>query len=114
MRSEAGKRRWVQRGPRGGSVGVDVERPFEGAWIGTDEAGKGDYFGPLVASAVYVDERLRELLATLGVRDSKKLSDPQVRRLAQEVRLVCEDKCAEVVIPPERYNALYAQFRAEG
>src|SRR5438067_75888 len=56
----------------------------------------------------------KELLATVGVRDSKKLSDPQVRRLAREVRLVCGEGCAEVVVPPERYNALYAQFRAEG
>jgi ribonuclease HIII len=24
-------------------------------WIGMDESGKGDYFGPLVAAAVYLD-----------------------------------------------------------
>jgi ribonuclease HIII len=102
------------RGPRGTSLGVDVQRPFDTPWIGSDEAGKGDYFGPLVASAVYVDDRLLELLATLGVRDSKQLSDSQNRRLAHDVRVICGDGCAEVVIPPERYNTLYAQFRAEG
>ncbi len=93
---------------------VNVERPFDAPWIGSDESGKGDYFGPLVAGAVYVDDRIRELLVTLGVRDSKRLSDPQARRLAQDVRIICGDKCAEVVVPPERYNGLYAQFRAEG
>jgi len=96
------------------TTNIDVERPFDAPWIGSDESGKGDYFGPLVAAAVYVDDRLRELLATLGARDSKKLSDAQNRRLAQEVRVVCGEGCAEVVVPPERYNALYAQFRAEG
>lgn len=101
-------------GPRGSSTGVDVERPFDAPWIGSDESGKGDYFGPLVACAVYVDERVLGLLDTLGVRDSKRLSDAQTRRLAGEVRAVCGDRCAEVLVPPERYNALYEQFRREG
>jgi ribonuclease HIII len=100
--------------PRGSSAGVDVERPFDTPWIGSDESGKGDYFGPLVACAVYVDERVLALLDTLGVRDSKRLSDAQNRRLAGEVRTVCGDRCAEVLVPPERYNALYEQFRREG
>jgi ribonuclease HIII len=102
------------RAPRGGSAGVDVQRPFDAPWIGSDEAGKGDYFGPLVACAVYVDDRTLALLGALGVRDSKRLSDGQNRRLAGEVRAVSGDRCAEVVVPPERYNALYEQFRAEG
>ena len=101
-------------GPRGGSAGVDVERPFATPWIGSDESGKGDYFGPLVACAVYVDERALGLLETLGVRDSKRLSDAQNRRLAQDVRAVAGDRFAEVVVPPERYNALYEQLRREG
>jgi ribonuclease HIII len=101
-------------GPRGGSTGVDVEHPFDGPWIGSDESGKGDYFGPLVAAAVYVDDRILGLLEALGVRDSKRLSDAQIRRLAGEVRAVCDPGYAEVVVPPERYNALYEQFRREG
>jgi ribonuclease HIII len=102
------------RAPRGASTGVDVQRPFDPPWIGSDESGKGDYFGPLVACAVWVDERTLALVETLGVRDSKALSDAQNRRLAQEVRAVCGDRCAEVVVPPERYNQLYDQFRREG
>ena len=94
--------------------GIDVIRPFDPPWIGSDESGKGDYFGPLVACAVWVDERTLALLDTLGVRDSKALSDAQNRRLAQDVRLICEDRAAEVLVPPERYNALYDQFRREG
>jgi ribonuclease HIII len=101
-------------GPRGGSTGVDVTRPFDSPWIGSDESGKGDYFGPLVACAVYADDRILGLLAALGVQDSKRLTDVQNRRLAGEVRAVCDPGYAEVVVPPERYNALYEQFRREG
>jgi ribonuclease HIII len=104
----------VSRAPRGGSVGVDVERPFDPPWIGSDESGKGDYFGPLVACAVWVDERIIALLETLGVRDSKTLTDAQNRRIAQDVRAVCGDRCVVVTVPPDRYNALYEQFKGEG
>ncbi|HEX2325304.1 MAG TPA: hypothetical protein VHQ00_07875, partial [Chloroflexota bacterium] len=79
---------WTSRAPRGSNSGVDVARPFDAPWIGSDESGKGDYFGPLVACAVYVDERILAILETLGVRDSKRLSDAQNRRLAGEVRAV--------------------------
>lgn len=109
-----GKPLGPSRAPKGGSVGVDVERPFDPPWIGSDESGKGDYFGPLVACAVWVDDRILALLHTLGVRDSKALSDTQNRRLARDVRLICTERCAEVVVPPERYNALYDQFKGEG
>ena len=100
--------------PRGGSSGVDVTRPFDSPWIGSDESGKGDYFGPLVACAVYADDRILGLLEALGVQDSKRLTDAQNRRLAGEVRVVCDPGYAEVLLSPERYNALYEQFRREG
>lgn len=109
-----GERPVGSRGPRGSSSGVDVQRPFDAPWIGSDESGKGDYFGPLVACAVYVDERVLGLLETLGVRDSKRLSDAQNYRLSREVRAVCGDRLGEVVVPPERYNVLYEQFCREG
>jgi ribonuclease HIII len=83
-------------------------------WIGTDESGKGDYFGPLVGAAVLVDRRIAELLGEMGVKDSKRLSDKRVRELADQIHQVCDKRAVAVPIPPERYNALYAQFRKEG
>lgn len=91
-----------------------TQRPFDPPWIGTDESGKGDYFGPLVSAAVYVDESILEDLARLGVRDSKRLSDTQNRKLAEKIRVTCEGLYSEVVVPPDRYNDLYGQFRREG
>jgi ribonuclease HIII len=54
--------------------------------IGADESAKGDYFGPLVSAAVYVDERAAERLASIGVQDSKRLTDGRLRALAPQVR----------------------------
>jgi ribonuclease HIII len=83
--------------------------------IGTDEAGKGDFFGPLVTAGVYVDERTAALLRTLGVRDSKLVGDRELRGLATNIRNVVEDeKRAVIIVAPKRYNDLYKQMRSEG
>jgi ribonuclease HIII len=54
--------------------------------IGLDESGKGDYFGPLVIGAVYVDERTESRLKALGVRDSKLLTDNRILAMAEEIK----------------------------
>jgi ribonuclease HIII len=77
-------------------------------WIGTDEAGKGDYFGPLVVAAVHVTPETAAILQELGVRDSKTLSDKRVTALAGEIRRSCAVRA--VVVGPERYNTLYAEM----
>jgi ribonuclease HIII len=83
--------------------------------IGTDEAGKGDFFGPLVTAGVYVDERTAKLLRTLAVRDSKLVSDRELRGLASNIRnVIDEEKRAVIIVAPKRYNELYRQMRGEG
>ena len=77
--------------------------------IGLDEAGKGDYFGPLVIGAVYVDERTESRLIELGVRDSKLLTDNRISALAQEIQALCPHFV--VPIEPKRYNELYNRIR---
>lgn len=82
--------------------------------IGTDESGKGDYFGPMVVGAVLVDAQTKAKLEALGVKDSKLLSDKRCRELAAKIREICRGKYEEVEIPPERYNELYESFKKEG
>jgi ribonuclease HIII len=82
--------------------------------IGTDEAGKGDYFGPLVTAGVYVDVRSAEILRVLGVRDSKTIQDRALRTLADQIRQVSAATAAITVVAPKRYNELYQQMRSEG
>lgn len=94
--------------------GVDSSADDSEPHIGTDEAGKGDYFGPLVSAAVYVDREMAAKLRQLGVRDSKTLSDKRVRELATKIRDLAEGKFAVTPINPRKYNELYEQFRREG
>ncbi|HCC33923.1 MAG TPA: ribonuclease HIII [Clostridiales bacterium] len=77
--------------------------------IGTDESGKGDYFGPLVAAAILVDAAAAAELTADGLRDSKQLSDGRVRKLAGRVRGCCP--VSVVAIGPEKYNDLYGRMR---
>jgi ribonuclease HIII len=62
---------------------------MEAPLIGTDEAGKGDYFGPLCVCALYADETQYLRLKALGVRDSKTLTDKKIRSLAAQVIETC-------------------------
>ena len=87
---------------------------FDPPWIGTDESGKGDYFGPLVTAAVYVDDGILTQLASLGVRDSKLLTDQKAHALAASIRAVCAGSFEEFELPPETYNRLYEEFKREG
>lgn len=72
--------------------------------IGTDEAGKGEYLGPLVVAGVRVlgktqDRRLREA----GVRDSKDLSVHQAQGIASLIKEIVgpENICVLSLAPPE-------------
>src|ERR1700733_10351103 len=48
------------------------------ARIGIDEAGKGDFFGPLCIAGVFAEGEDILRLKGLGVRDSKSISDPNI------------------------------------
>jgi ribonuclease HIII len=75
--------------------------------IGSDEAGKGDYFGPLVVVALRADAHERAELVRAGVADSKTLSDERVRMLAPALE-GRYDFAAEVLLP-EDYNREHAR-----
>ena len=98
------------------TTSASAEPPSENEpHIGTDEAGKGDFFGPLVTAGVFVDERTAKLLRTLGVRDSKLVGDRELRGLASDIRNVVDDQQRAVItVAPKRYNELYKQMRSEG
>jgi ribonuclease HIII len=74
--------------------------------IGLDEAGKGDYFGPLVVAAV---AGAPARLNALGVADSKRLSDGRVKALAAAIHT--EFPVEVVAVHPVKYNELYAKMR---
>jgi ribonuclease HIII len=83
--------------------------PAPKCWAGIDETGKGDYFGPLVVVAAAVERHRVPLLRELGVGDSKGIRDARIMEIVADVKACCT--YAQVVIRPERYNALYAKIR---
>ena len=95
-------------------TGVELpeeQEPFS-PHAGIDESGKGDFFGPLVVSCVYVEnEDVAEKLSALGVRDSKQIkSDKKIAGIASEIMRLVQGKFAIVVIGPEAYNRAYAKI----
>jgi ribonuclease HIII len=89
---------------------VHAPEMFE-AHFGVDESGKGDFFGPLVISGVYVDRGIARKLLEAGVQDSKRIgSDARIRTLGQTIRKTAGGLIETVLIGPERYNELYEKF----
>ena len=84
------------------------------AWIGTDEAGKGDYFGSLVVAGVYVDVKCREDFSTLGITDGKKLSNRRIHHLAEVMWSGYEQHIVVVEKKPTDYNSVYNDLRRCG
>lgn len=90
---------------------IEVSQPY----IGTDESGKGDYFGPLVIAGVYATPDQEAALKAFGVQDSKALTDGRIHTIASQIRsTVGESSIAVIELTPKRYNELYDQFKAQG
>ena len=85
---------------------LDLEPPV----TGSDEAGKGDYFGPLVVAAVRADADGIARLEALGVRDSKTLTDARALRLGAALAEEFEHSVRRV--DPNEYNRVYPTFPA--
>lgn len=77
--------------------------------IGVDEAGKGDFFGPLCTCALYADKQDIKKLLEMGVKDSKRLTDKKALKLGQEI--VDHFPCSIIKLFPMKYNELYGKFR---
>lgn len=80
-----------------------------GARIGSDEAGKGDYFGPLCVGAVFLDESTTLMLKEWGVKDCKNLSDQQVLALGKKIVAAVPHHI--VKINPLKYNELWGRLK---
>jgi ribonuclease HIII len=99
---------WKDARQRGRSSG-EVSRPG-GATprLGIDEAGKGDYFGPLVVAGARIpDAEVEESLIRIGVRDSKLLkSDERARQIsARLLEVLGSENVCVVALSPPQYEA---------
>ncbi len=80
----------------------------EEKYIGTDESGKGDFFGPLVVAGVQVNNSNKQKFIDLGIKDSKKLDDKKILLLANQIK--ANSVHSVVVMTPVKYNELYNKF----
>jgi len=87
----------------------DYSHPDLTPRIGSDEAGKGDFFGPLCIASLFADEERIKKLKAAGVADSKGFRDEKILKLAKEIEKTCPHQI--VVINPQKYNELYSKFR---
>ncbi|MBD3287684.1 ribonuclease HIII [candidate division KSB1 bacterium] len=78
------------------------------AWIGADEAGKGDFFGPLVVAAVHITKKDVRELVMLQVQDSKRMTDKKITQIAEKIRQKFD--YALKIIEPGEYNRIYPQY----
>ena len=77
---------------------------FNFSTIGSDEVGTGDYFGPIVVSATYVNKENISFLEDLGVRDSKKITDDKIIEIAPKI--IKNIPYVTYILTNEEYNNL--------
>jgi len=73
--------------------------------IGSDEVGTGDYFGPIVVTSCYVKKEDIPFLETLGIKDSKKLDDNKILKIAPELTKKVTYK--SIILNNSEYNDRY-------
>lgn len=85
----------------------EIERkiPLRINSIGSDEVGTGDYFGPIVVTATYVSKENIDFLLELGVKDSKKMSDIEIKKVVPQI--IKKIPYHTFVLSNKQYNELY-------
>lgn len=85
---------------------------MDGEVAGSDEAGKGDFFGPLVVCAFLLGEETKELLQ-VKFGDSKAMNEKEIFNFYEKA-MHYKNSFSVVKIMPKRYNSLYSSFAAKG
>lgn len=91
----------------------DAPKITHGLWAGSDESGKGDFFGSLVVAAVVVDDTTAGKLARAGVKDCKLLTDKKILELEDVIKQNVVD-FSVLELKPKIYNLRYEQVVAQG
>ena len=81
--------------------------PIDISSVGSDEVGTGDYYGPIVVTASYVNKDDIPFLTELGVKDSKKLSDEQILKIVPKI--IKKIKYKTIMLSNKEYNKNYGK-----
>lgn len=83
-------------------------------WLGTDESGKGDFFGALVTCGFFVKKENVHQLLDLGIKDSKLISDQKILKIAPKIYFQFGKQLDVIILKPAKYNELYQKFSSQG
>lgn len=75
--------------------------------VGSDEVGTGDFFGPIIVTASYVSKDKISYLEELGVKDSKKITDDKILKIAPE--LIKNIPHETIILSNKEYNDMQAK-----
>jgi len=81
--------------------------------IGSDETGKGEWYGPLVVVAVALEPNQINYFRKLGIKDSKLLKIEKVLELAKKIIEEKQILFHKVILKPYIYNEKYSEFKKE-
>lgn len=114
IQAESEASRWGNGSPstapkQNKSKGTTLPRDFA-SWsvVGSDEVGNGSYLGPVVVCAAYATKEQLPLLKELGVKDSKMLTDPMIRKIAKDIEHVVLFK--KLIVTPKKYNEIQPNY----
>lgn len=82
--------------------------------LGSDEAGKGEWYGPLVVVCVSVKSKDIHELRRIGVKDSKTLSPKGVKIIAGELKKNSNIVWQRTLLQSAEYNSMISQYKNEG
>ncbi len=75
--------------------------------IGSDEVGTGDFFGPIIVSAVYVSKEKLPALNEFKVMDSKKVTDAYILSNVPRLLDILGANYSTVILSNSDYNKKY-------
>lgn len=81
---------------------IDHSKYYNCSSVGSDEVGTGDYFGPIVVTSCYVPKDKIKVVEDLGIKDSKKLTDEKILKIAP--KLAKEVKYKSLILSNKEYN----------
>ena len=85
----------------------EITLPTDISSVGSDEVGTGDYYGPIVVTASFVDKENIPFLTELGVRDSKKMSDEQILKVVPKI--IKKIPYKTMILSNKEYNERYGK-----
>lgn len=80
--------------------------------IGIDETGVGDYFTPLISCAFYLPNQLKDWALSIGVKDSKKLTDKKVIEIGEKLKANRDVRFSVYRLKQSTYNEMSKNYNA--